>query len=167
MRTINLAIVAAGIVVAGMTTIAVATESSGAGAQRAEIAVYRPVTSDLMTAVIQPRHIKLWVAGKAQNWGYADYELHNIGGALARVATAIPTYKGQSMSAMIAAFVTPQLSALGSAIKAKDQVAFKTAYEGLTTGCNQCHKATGHDMVVLQTPTSDSFPDQVFRSTGK
>src|SRR5229473_2946791 len=55
---------------------------------------YVPVTSDLMNAVIQPRHTKLWLAGKSQNWVFADYERHNIGGALARMATAIRDYKG-------------------------------------------------------------------------
>jgi hypothetical protein len=59
--------------------------------------VYRPVTSDLMNSVIQPRHIKLWLAGQARNWVFADYERHNIGGALARMAEAIPVYKGRRM----------------------------------------------------------------------
>ena len=32
-----------------------------------------------MNTVIQPRHIKLWLAGNARNWPYAEYERHNIG----------------------------------------------------------------------------------------
>jgi hypothetical protein len=127
-----------------------------------EPAPYRFVTSDLMNTVIQPRHTKLWLAGKAQNWDFAEYERHNIGGALARMATAIPTYKDQSTTDLIAAFATPQLAELESAIKAKDEAAFAAAYEALTTGCNQCHTATGHAMVVIQTPGSNPFPDQVF-----
>lgn len=123
---------------------------------------YRFVTSDLMNTVIQPRHTKLWLAGKAQNWDVAEYERHNIGGALARIATAIPTYKDQSTADLIAAFATPQLAELESAIKAKDEAAFAAAYEALTTGCNQCHTATDHAMVVIQTPGSNPFPDQVF-----
>jgi mono/diheme cytochrome c family protein len=119
-----------------------------------------------MNAFIQPRHEKLWLAGKARNWEYAEYERHNIGGALRRLAEAVPEYKGQPMKDLIAVFATPQLAALDTAIKAKDPAAFKTAYEGLTTGCNQCHQATGHGMVVMQTPATDSFPDQVFRTVG-
>jgi hypothetical protein len=128
---------------------------------------YRPVTSDLMTAFIQPRHIKLWLAGVAKNWDYAEYERNNIGGALARLATAVPTYQGQNMKALVAAFATPQLAALQEAIKAKDETAFAQAYDELTIGCNQCHQATGHAMVVMQTPHQDDFPDQVFSPPSK
>jgi hypothetical protein len=166
MRARFLAIVAAGLAVVTISAVAVSVKA-GPDAQPAEVLVYRPVTSDLMNAVIQPRHIKLWLAGQARNWDYAEYERHNIGGALGRLATAIPDYKGQPMSELIAAFATPQLDALAVAIKGKDPAAFKTAYEGLTMGCNQCHQATEHEMIVMQTPATDSFPDQAFQSAGK
>jgi hypothetical protein len=94
-----------------------------------------------MNAVIQPRHIKLWLGGKNQNWLFADYERHNIGGALARMAAAIPIYKGTSNADLIATFATPQLTALDTAIKAENETAFDTAYGALTTGCNGCHWA--------------------------
>jgi cytochrome c553 len=148
------------ITVAGVAVAAAA--EPGLRPAATEPPVYRSVISDLMNTVIQPRHIKLWLAGKAQNWPYAEYERHNIGGALARIATAIPTYKDQPTADLIAAFATPQLADLERAIKAKDEAAFATAYEALTTGCNQCHTATDHAMVVMQTPGSNPFPDQVF-----
>jgi len=158
--------VAAGIGVIAVASIAMAVETKVLDAAPVEVLTYRPVTSDLMNAFIQPRHIKLFLAGSARNWDYAEYERHNIGGALERLATAIPQYKGQSMKDLDAAFATPQLAALGMAIKAKDPVAFGKAYEALTTGCNQCHQATGHGMVVLQSPATDPFPDQVFQRVG-
>lgn len=123
---------------------------------------YRPVTSDFMNSAVQPRHVKLWLAGQTGNWNYAEYERHNIGGALARIATAIPDYKGQSTAAMVSAFATPQLARLQSAIAAKDPSAFAAAYDGLTSGCNSCHQASGHGMLVMRRPASDPFPDQVF-----
>lgn len=167
MRVMTPTIIAAGLMVAALSTIALAAGTSAPSVKQADAPVYRPVTSDLMNAFIEPRHIKLWLAGNAQNWEYAEYERHNIGGALARLAKAIPNYHGQSMNAMIAAFATPQLNALASAIKAKDQAAFEKGYQDLTTGCNECHQATGHAMVVMQTPTADSFPDQVFQPPSK
>jgi hypothetical protein len=124
--------------------------------------VYTPVTSDLMTAYIQPRHIKLWLAGKSQNWVLADYENHNIGGALARMAKAIPDYHGTATTDLIAAFATPQLEAVATAIKSKNEAAFVEAYGALTTGCSGCHQATEHDMVVIKVPDSAAFPDQSF-----
>jgi hypothetical protein len=123
---------------------------------------YVPVTSDLMNAIIQPRHIKLWLAGKSQNWVFADYERHNIGGALARMAAAIPSYKGTSNADLIATFATPYLADLDTAIKDKNETAFIEAYHALTVGCNGCHQATGHEMVVIKVPDSNPFPDQDF-----
>jgi hypothetical protein len=124
--------------------------------------IYQRVTSDLMNSVIQPRHIKLWLAGKAGNWTFAEYERHNIGGALARMAVAIPTYKGQKVTDMINAFAKPQLAELDTAIKAKDEQAFTKAFGGLTDGCNGCHQATNHAMVMIKVPTAAAFPDQNF-----
>jgi mono/diheme cytochrome c family protein len=141
---------------------ATAQDASGTAPRNAGPSVYAPVTSDLMNDVIQPRHIKLWLAGKSRNWVYADYERHNIGGALARMAAAIPTYKGTANADLIAAFATPPLADLDAAIKAKNETAFATAYRALTTGCNGCHQATGHEMVVIKVPDSDPFPDQDF-----
>jgi hypothetical protein len=102
-----------------------ATEPGASGTSRTtESPAYVPVTSDLMIAVIQPRHTKLWLAGKSQNWVFADYERHNIGGAFARMATAIPSYKSTPNADLIATFVTPYLADLDTAIKARNETAF-------------------------------------------
>src|SRR5258708_26095230 len=98
-------VVACGILAATAVGMA-ATEASASGptSRTNDTSAYVPVTSDLMNAVIQPRHTKLWLAGKSQNWAFADYERHNLGGALARMAAAIPSYKGTSNSHLIAPF---------------------------------------------------------------
>jgi hypothetical protein len=124
---------------------------------------YTLVTSDLMNAVIQPRHIKLWLAGKSQNWTFADYERHNLGGAFRRMVKAIPKYKGLATADLVKSFSAQPLADLDTAIKAKNEAAFVNAYNELTTGCNACHQATGHEMVVIKMPDSDPFPDQDFR----
>jgi hypothetical protein len=157
------AVVGLGILAATAVSMA-ATESSASGptSRMTDPSAFVPVTSDLMNAVIQPRHTKLWLAGKSQNWVFADYERHNIGGALARMAAAIPSYKGVSNAELIAAFATPYLADLDTAIRAKDETAFAEAYRRLTVGCNGCHQATGHEMVVIKVPDSNPFPDQDF-----
>ncbi|MDB5396708.1 MAG: cytochrome family protein [Rhodospirillales bacterium] len=136
----------------------------GVAQPAADPPVYRPVTSDLMNSVIQPRHIKLWLAGKDENWAYADYERHNIGGALERMAAAIPTYKGLAFADLIAAYATPQLAAVDAAIKVKDEGAFVKAYATLTEGCNGCHQAAAHEMIVIKVPDGNPFPDQEFNT---
>ena len=51
---------------------------------------YRPGLGDLMTMTVQPRHIKLGLAGQEKNWPYAKYELHELeesfGAGLAHLA---------------------------------------------------------------------------------
>ncbi|MDB5360305.1 MAG: hypothetical protein JWO51_1602 [Rhodospirillales bacterium] len=148
---------------AGATTLALVGYASSRAATPVDNSpVYRPVTSDLMNEVIQPRHIKLWLAGKAGNWTFAEYERHNLQGAFNRMAIAIPTYKGTQVTDMLDAFVKQPFADLDSAIKAKDQVAFTKAYGALTDGCNSCHLSTDHAMAVIKTPNAAAFPDQEF-----
>jgi hypothetical protein len=125
--------------------------------------IYRPTISDLMNDLIQPRHTKLWLAGKAGNWTLAEYERHNINGAFGRIATAVPSVKGAQTYDLLSTFIAPSLAALARAINAHDQNAFAAAYATLTEGCNECHQATGYTMVVIQAPTGDPFSDQDFR----
>ena len=45
---------------------------------------------DLMTAFVQPRHIKLGLAGNEQDWLYAAYELDQLRETFADVAEILP-----------------------------------------------------------------------------
>ncbi len=128
----------------------------------AEPPPYHALTSDIMTAFIQPRHTKLYLGARARNWEYAEYERRNIGGALERWEKAVPQYKDQPVAAWIAAFAKPQLAAVEAAIKAHDPAAFDAAYDGLTTGCNQCHQASGHAFIVIKRPNAGAFSEQDF-----
>jgi len=120
-----------------------------------------------MNAFIQPRHIKLWLAGQSGDWTFVDYERHNIGETFARIVATVPSYKGLSNSSLVAAFVTPQLAALDDAVTARDRAAFVRAYGALTNGCNGCHRATGHPFVVITQPDAASLPDQTFNTEGE
>ena len=127
-----------------------------------EQAGYRASVSDIMTGFVQPRHAKLFLAEQSGNWDLAEYERHNLGGAFARMAAAAPTIGDAKTGDLIAAFVTPALSDLEAAIKAKDDRAFRQGFDTLTAGCNGCHQATGHGVVLLKRPSADPFPDQDF-----
>lgn len=43
---------------------------------------YHPTMGDLIDLLIQPRHVKLWLAGKQENWPLAGYALKEIGSPL-------------------------------------------------------------------------------------
>jgi hypothetical protein len=123
---------------------------------------YRPGLGDLMTMTVQPRHIKLLLAGHEQNWVYAKYELHELQEAFDRAVRVWPRFKGLPLGGMVDAIVKGPMSELSKAIDAKDEVAFDAGYEKLTDGCNACHQAANVGEVVIRVPTGSSFPDQEF-----
>ena len=96
---------------------------------------------DLMTALVQPRHIKLGLAGSEQNWPYAAYELDQLRETFADLAEILPKYRDLSIPEMIMSTVTEPLTALDRAIQAKDGNQFTAAYRQLTASCNSCHQS--------------------------
>jgi hypothetical protein len=127
-------------------------------------APYHPGLGELMTAFVQPRHIKLGLAGQAQNWDYAAYELGELRETFDDVGKLVPKHGNLAIPAAIASTVTPAMAALDAAIKAKDEAAFNKAYGELTLSCNACHQSADHPMIVIQAPTVSAFPDQDFRA---
>ena len=128
---------------------------------------YHPGLGELMTAFVQPRHIKLGLAGNEQNWPYAAYELGELAETFDDVATLVPKHDNLPIPEMIAATVKQPMAALDGAIKAKDATAFTKAYADLTAACNACHQSAGHPMIVIEVPTASPFPDQDFRPPRK
>jgi len=128
-----------------------------------EPAAYRPGLGDLMTMTIQPRHIKLALAGRAGNWRYAAYELHALTEAFDRAMAVWPQWRSIPVGEMERSVMRAPLDALDQAIKASDATAFTFAYGQLTAACNACHAAADRNIVVIQTPTQDTFPDQAFQ----
>jgi hypothetical protein len=156
MRSSDRAIVA----IAVATALAVPTL---AAAQRQHAAAL----GDLMTAFVQPRHIKLGLAGKEQNWRYAAYELDQLRETLADVAEILPKYRDLSLPDMIERTVKAPLAALSGAIQAKDANQFNAAYGQLTAACNTCHRGYDRAEIVIQSPTVPEFSDQDLRPPTK
>ena len=126
-------------------------------------APYRPGLGDLMTTLVQPRHIKLGLAGQAQNWPYAAYELGELREAFDTVAKLVLKHGKLVIADALGATVKQPLAALDTAIKAKDEPGFTAAYAALTQSCNACHQSADHPAIVIQVPTASPFPDQDFR----
>jgi hypothetical protein len=122
---------------------------------------------DLMTAVVQPRHIKLGLAGNEQNWPYAAYELDQLRETFKDLAEILPKYRDLSIPDMITSTVKEPLAVLDRVIQAKDRNQFTAAYQQLTASCNVCHQAYDRAVIVIQVPTVSSFPDQDFRPSMK
>jgi hypothetical protein len=126
------------------------------------VADYHPSMGDLMTMAVQPRHIKLGLAGARGNWTYATYELAELRNAFARIARTIPVYQNAATAPIIDAMTRVPLGALEQAIKSTDARAFSSAYSELTAACNACHISQAHPMVVIKVPAEAAYPDQDF-----
>ncbi len=123
---------------------------------------YHPSLGDLMTMAVQPRHIKLGLAGRARDWPYLAYEAGELRNAFNRVARTVPSYRNSDMAGMVAANIKEPLDHLDEAIKAHDGRRFDAAYAAVTHACNSCHEGLGHAEVVIQTPQAGMYPDQDF-----
>ena len=55
-------------------------------------ASYHPGLGELMTTLVQPRHIKLGLAGAAQNWAYAAYALGELRETFDDVGKLVPKH---------------------------------------------------------------------------
>jgi hypothetical protein len=126
-------------------------------------APFNPGFADLMNLIVQPRHTKLWLAGKEANWVLAEYELKELRGALANVAKARPRIRDQSAAELLETFMSAPFRTADEAIRERSAVKFAEAYGRLNEGCNGCHRSLEHKFVVIRTPEQVSYPDQEFR----
>jgi hypothetical protein len=124
---------------------------------------YRPGLGDLMVMTVQPRHIKIALAGREANWPLAKYELGQLKEALDRVVQNWPRWKGLPLGGMVEAVEKGPMADVAEAIEAKDAAKFNAAIGLLADGCNACHQAANVGMVAIKTPDATSFPDQDFR----
>jgi hypothetical protein len=121
---------------------------------------------DLMTMLIQPRHIKLYYAGVQKNWELAAAQSRDLRSALVRIEQKIPKYMNNDVAESINMIFMPKLNAVDAAISAGDPRQFGNAYLALTDACNACHVYMEHPYIVVQIPRSrdtSAYPGQVFR----
>jgi len=125
-------------------------------------APYVLTMGDLMNTLVQPRHAKLGLAGRAGNWPLAAYALVELRQVFAGIKKAQPKFGGLPVPELIDAAVGPPLDAVEAAIKQQDANKFAAAYDRLTQGCNGCHQSVDHPFVVIKPPEASAFPDQDF-----
>ena len=126
---------------------------------------YQPGRGDLMVTIVQPRHLKLGLAGQARNWDYADYAQHELEEALETVEKHIPKWRNLDIGQLMAATVKQPLEEVEKAVKAKNAVAFDAAYRQVTEACNACHRSANLPAIVIKVPDASAFPNQEFRVT--
>jgi hypothetical protein len=153
------------IVLSGMiaaTLVAAAHAQQPASPTPSAPVPYVLTMGDMMNTLIQPRHVKLGLAGAAGNWPLAAYALAEIRQAFAGIIKAQPKFHGYPVADLVDAALKQPLAAVDDAIKAQDPKQFAAAYEQLTQGCNACHASLDHAFVVIKVPDASVFPNQDF-----
>jgi hypothetical protein len=130
-------------------------------------APFNPSFGDMMSTLVQPRHAKLGLIGREQNWILAAYEAHQLKDAFANIAKWRPRFRNQSVAELMEAMTGDAIKALDQAIQAGDAPRFTEAYARLTDGCNGCHTALNHAFVVIKEPDQSAFLNQDFRLRNK
>lgn len=125
---------------------------------------YAMTMGDMMNTLVQPRHSKLGLAGREENWPLASYALVEIRQVFDGIAKAQPRFRGLPVAELIDAAMTRPVGAVDAAIKQQDAQKFAAAYDQLTQGCNACHAAVDHSYVVIKTPDASAFPNQDFKA---
>ena len=140
----------------------------GATPSSAAAGAYTPGLGEIMT-LQQMRHAKLWLAGEAGNWDLAVYEVKEIGEGFDDVVKFHPTHEDSPVAPKdaIPRMVTAPLADVRAAVERKDAKGFEQAYDTLTKACNDCHKATNFGFNLVQRPTTNPFPNQIFAPVPK
>jgi hypothetical protein len=129
---------------------------------------FNPQLSALMNMLIQPRHAKLGLAGKAENWALAGYAFAELKQGVGVISRAVPRWKGLPVPDLFDAALSQSFSVLDFAIKAGEPGQFGQAYERLTQGCNNCHATMDHAYIVIKAPDGNGpFPNQEFKPAAR
>jgi len=123
---------------------------------------YVMTMGDMMNTLVQPRHAKLGLAGRAENWPLAAYALVEIRQVFAGIIKAQPRFRGLPVAELVDAALKEPLDAVDAAIKQHDPKKFAAAYDQLTQGCNACHASVDHPFVVIKAPDAAAFTNQDF-----
>ena len=150
----------------GQTAPAPAAPAPAPGAL--QILDFKPGFDDMMTMMVQPRHLKLFFAAREKNWELAAFESDELRASFRRIGQTVPIYRTQDVNKAVAVMATPLLDRVDKAIKAKDAALFAKEYSALTAGCNACHTQMEHAFLVMKVPDNNSpslYPDQVLGLT--
>src|SRR4029078_11012428 len=102
----------------------------------AEPAPFNPQMAALMSMLIQPRHAKLALAGKEENWQLAGYMFKELKQGFLVTARAIPRWKGLPVPDLVDAALSQPLALLDFAIKDNETRQFAHAHGRPQTGSN-------------------------------
>lgn len=154
MLTMQKTILAAGCLFA-LSTLSYADSSWLKGTPDQQLKTLADIQPGLGTVMIEygNRFTTMYYAGKAGNWGMADYQLKEM-----REIQEVGENTRPARAPMLKAFESSSLDKLADAIKAKDGKKFEVAFKQAVEGCNGCHAANGFEFIKYQLPKTSPSP---------
>ena len=163
-RFVAYALLAALTGLAGLAALPVVSRAQQDEPNRADLPpqAFNPQMAALMNLLIQPRHAKLGLAGKAENWTLAGFEFKELQAGFIVVGKEVPRYKGLPVADLFDAAMKQIFPVMDFAIKAGDSRQFNESYAKITAACNNCHTTAGNGFIVIKVPETSNFPNQEF-----
>ncbi len=113
-------------------------------------------------SAVQMHFAKLYYAGHAQNWGLAEFELHEVEENLEKAAALRPEEHGVNLVNLTDAFKQTQLAALRQAIEQQKTTTFNAAYDEAIAVCNGYHVETERPFLIVTEPTAPPVTNQLW-----
>jgi hypothetical protein len=111
----------------------------------------------------QLQHLKLWLAGDAQNWDLAAYELRQLTDSLTQAAVLYPGIPVTNVTTM-----REPLLGISDAIAARNSRRFSASMRKLTDDCNACHTSMDRGYIVMAAPAEHRpLSNQIFILPGR
>lgn len=126
---------------------------------------FKPGFDDLMTMLVQPRHLKLFYAAQEKNWELAAFQLRELRASFRRSGQTLPMYRTWDVNKSVETMINPAMDRLDKAIAAKDAAMFDKEFAAVTTSCNACHRLMEHAFLVVKVPQAAGpslYPGQEF-----
>jgi hypothetical protein len=139
-----------------VTTPAQAHEAPDAHAEEDE-----PELAAYMTSMQQYSH-KLMLSVQARNAPAAGFYLHELEELSETIVAEVETYEGYEIAALTSSMLMPQLENLDAALDGGDWSRVDTQIEAVTQSCNQCHEATDHGFIRIQSENLTNPYNQTF-----
>lgn len=105
---------------------------------------------------------KLWFAGVNENWELAHFYAHELEESMEELEERKVVDDGINVSKMVATMGIPHLEGVEKSIDAGQVVEFKSAYQTLIKGCNDCHAAVNYDFLEITIPTAPVYTNQQY-----
>ncbi len=107
--------------------------------------LYKPGLGELMLN-IELHHNKIKLLAEKENWDYVNFEIKE----LKEIFETISKYHKNRKEIIHLQMIEPAIVSLKIIVNSNNKEDFNNAFIHLTNTCNDCHKLTGYEFIVVE-----------------